>query len=85
MVLAEAMASGTPVISTLSGSIPEVLGDAAMMIPSGDFAALADNVIKLMENPAQREELSSKARARAEKVFDANRISEELNEVLNSI
>ncbi|HDO26182.1 MAG TPA: glycosyltransferase family 1 protein [Nitrospirae bacterium] len=85
MVLAEAMASGTPVISTLSGSIPEVVGDAAMLIPAGDFAVLADNIIKLMENPALREELSSKSRERAEGLFDANRISEELLDVLTGI
>ncbi len=84
-VLAEAMACGKPVISTLSGSIPEVLGDAAMLIPSGDFAMLADNVIKLMETPALRDELSSKARARAQKVFDANRISGELSDILTGI
>lgn len=85
MVLAEAMASGTPVISTLSGSIPEVLRDAAMLIPPGDFVMLADNVIKLIETPDLREDLSSKARARAEKVFDANRISGELLDVLTGI
>jgi len=85
MVLAEAMASGTPVISTLSGSIPEVVGDSAMLIPPGDFMALANSIINLMEDGSLRENLAEKARERAEKVFDADRISEELADILNSL
>ncbi|HDN95365.1 MAG TPA: glycosyltransferase family 1 protein [Nitrospirae bacterium] len=85
MVLAEAMASGTPIISTLTGSIPEVLGDAAMLIPPGDFAMLADNVIKLMEDRLLREELCRKGRERAERMYDADRVSGEFARVLKEI
>ena len=85
MVLAEAMASGTPVISTLSGSIPEVVGDAGMLIPPGDFAALADNVIKLMEDRVLREELSGRARQRAERLFDSMKIANDLLDALKVV
>jgi glycosyltransferase involved in cell wall biosynthesis len=37
----EAMAVGTPVVATAVGSLPEVLGDAAMLVPAGDRVALA--------------------------------------------
>ncbi|GBE40188.1 putative glycosyl transferase [bacterium BMS3Bbin09] len=85
MGLEEAMASGTPIISTLTGSIPEVLGDAAMLIPPGDFAMLADNVIKLMEDRLLREELCRKGRERAERMYDADRVSGEFARVLKEI
>ena len=85
MVLAEAMASGTPVISTLSGSIPEVVGDSAVLIPPGDYNALADNVMKLMEDRALRDDFSKKGRVRAERLFDSQKIANEFLDVMNQI
>jgi len=42
MVLAEAMAAGTPIVASSSGAIPEVLaGSGAALFPPGDWAALA--------------------------------------------
>lgn len=38
----EALAAGIPVVATAVGSLPEVLGDAAIFVRSGDVAALAD-------------------------------------------
>jgi L-malate glycosyltransferase len=40
-VLTEAMASGVPVVGSDSGAIPEVMGDAGLVAPEGDPAALA--------------------------------------------
>jgi alpha-1,3-rhamnosyl/mannosyltransferase len=40
----EAMASGTPVVATTAGAIPEVAGDAAVLVPPGDSDALAAGV-----------------------------------------
>lgn len=37
----EAMAAGVPVVATAAGALPEVLGDAAPLVPVGDAAALA--------------------------------------------
>ena len=41
MVIAEAFAGGTPVVTTRSGAIPEVVGDSALLVDAGDFPALA--------------------------------------------
>jgi glycosyltransferase involved in cell wall biosynthesis len=41
-VLIEAMASGVPVIGSDSGAIPGVVGDAGLIVPEGDTAALTD-------------------------------------------
>lgn len=41
MVLAEAMATGTPIVATDTGAIPEVLGDQAPLVPAGDWRGIA--------------------------------------------
>ena len=61
----EAMASGTPVITSNVSSLPEVVGDAALMIDPYDPAAIADAMQRVLETPALREELQRKGLARA--------------------
>ena len=41
MVLAEAMASGTPIVACSTGAIPEVLGGQGTLVPAGDWMGLA--------------------------------------------
>jgi glycosyltransferase involved in cell wall biosynthesis len=38
------MASGTPVVATAAGAVPEVAGDAAVLVEPGDPAALAAGI-----------------------------------------
>ena len=40
----EAMASGTPVVATTAGAVPEVAGDAAVLVEPGDPEAFADGI-----------------------------------------
>lgn len=47
----EAMASGIPVISTTGGALPEVAGDAAVLVPPRNPKALAQAIIYLLDNP----------------------------------
>jgi glycosyltransferase involved in cell wall biosynthesis len=42
MVLVEARAAGTPVVTTTSGAIPEVVGDEAALVAPGDWRGIAD-------------------------------------------
>jgi glycosyltransferase involved in cell wall biosynthesis len=51
MVLAEAMASGLPIVASQSGAIPEVCGDAAQYFLPGDWMGLA---ARLAEGPLSR-------------------------------
>jgi glycosyltransferase involved in cell wall biosynthesis len=72
LVVVEALASGVPVISTPVGSIPELVGDCGEIVGVGDVPALAA-AIRRLEDPARRDELSHRARARAEELYDARR------------
>jgi len=53
----EAMACGTPVVTTPVSSLPEVAGDAALLAPPEDVEALADALWQLLDDTALRDEL----------------------------
>ena len=55
---AEAMSCGAPVVSTTAGALPEVVGDAGILVPPADPAALAEAIKYLMDNPVKRREYS---------------------------
>lgn len=50
----EAMAVGVPVVATAVGSLPEVLGDAARLVPDDDAAALASALDTLLTDDTER-------------------------------
>ncbi|MFZ4394480.1 MAG: glycosyltransferase family 4 protein [Kiritimatiellia bacterium] len=72
-VLTEALASGTPIITTQSGSIAEVVGEAARVVPSADFLALSDAMMALWRDPVERRRLGAAGRARAEREYDRDK------------
>ncbi len=53
----EAMAAGVPVVATAVGSLPEVLGDGALLVPAEDADALAAALDRLLTDPALRQRL----------------------------
>lgn len=69
----EAMALGTPVISTDVTGLPEVLthGETGLMVPQGDADALADALARVLATPEAARSLALRARARIERDFDA--------------
>jgi alpha-1,3-rhamnosyl/mannosyltransferase len=50
----EAMAVGVPVVATDGGSLPEVLGDGARLVPVGDADALAGALSLILDDEATR-------------------------------
>jgi glycosyltransferase involved in cell wall biosynthesis len=65
MAYAEAIARGLPVIGTNVGAIPEAVGEAGLLVPADDPAALAVALRRLLEDHAARAALAGKARAAA--------------------
>jgi glycosyltransferase involved in cell wall biosynthesis len=67
---AEAMSCGAPLVSTTAGALPEVVGDAGILIPPADSAALTAAIAQLMESPAKRSEYSVLGRKRIIEKFN---------------
>ena len=61
----EAMACGTPVITSDTSSLPEVAGDAALLVNPRDVDAMAAAIARLMGDPALRADLRERGLARA--------------------
>lgn len=82
-VLLEAMALGTPCVSTDVAGIPEVVhhGETGLMVPQRDPAALADALERLLDDAALRVRLAEAARRLVERDFDAHRNAARLREV----
>jgi glycosyltransferase involved in cell wall biosynthesis len=53
----EAMSLGVPVVATSAGAIPEVVGDAAVLVAPGDVPALAEALLFVARDPTTRERL----------------------------
>jgi glycosyltransferase involved in cell wall biosynthesis len=74
-VLVEAMACEVPVIGSSSGEIPFVIGDAGLVFPEGDGAALRDALARLMKDPKLCAELGKRGRARVLEHYTQQRIA----------
>ncbi|MFJ8078679.1 glycosyltransferase family 4 protein [Streptomyces sp. NPDC096176] len=61
----EALRLGVPLVATAVGGVPELVGEAAELVPYGDAAALSSAVTRLLSDPARREWLSEAGRAQA--------------------
>ena len=60
----EAMAAGAPVVTSNVSSLPEVVGDAALLVDPMDPAAIAAAVSRVLHEPALRNELVRRGHAR---------------------
>ncbi len=76
----EAMACGTPVITSNKSSLPEVAGDAALLVNPLDVRALAGAIERVLANEELRAELSERGLKRA-KFFDWKKTAERTWEV----
>lgn len=61
----EAMAAGVPVVATSAGSVPEVTGDAAVLVPPGDPEQLAQAISKVVSDDRLRSDLVERGFVRA--------------------
>ncbi len=61
----EAMACGAPVVAANATSVPEVCGDAALLVPPGDAEALAEALERVIRDPDLRSWMAQRGRERA--------------------
>jgi glycosyltransferase involved in cell wall biosynthesis len=64
-VAVEAMAAGVPVVASDAGALPEVVGDAGLIVPEGDAVALAHAIRTLAQDATLRDRLSAAGKERA--------------------
>ncbi|HSS77581.1 MAG TPA: glycosyltransferase family 1 protein [Thermoanaerobaculia bacterium] len=77
---AEALACGVPVVASSNSSLPEVVGDAGLLVDPGDAGALALKIASILDNPEREAELRSRGPAQAAR-FRWDRAAREMEEV----
>ncbi|MEU3462390.1 glycosyltransferase family 4 protein [Streptomyces sp. NPDC006733] len=65
LIAQEALHAGVPLVATAVGGLPELVGDAADLVPYGDPGALARTVARLLDDPQRRLALAAAGRAQA--------------------
>jgi glycosyltransferase involved in cell wall biosynthesis len=83
-VLVEAMAAGVAVIGSSSGAIPEVIGDAGLIVPERDPIALADAIERLLTDNDQRQALVERGRQRVRDRFAWPVVAEQTNDLFRA-
>lgn len=78
MVLIEAMASGVPIVATRSGSIPEIVGDAAVIVSEHDAQGYFRQTEKVLKDATLRRKLAKLGVIRARKLFNAQKTSQRI-------
>jgi glycosyltransferase involved in cell wall biosynthesis len=76
----EAMACGVPVISTTGGALPEVVGDAGILVPPKDHMALARAIVDMLDHPDHAGELGRRGYQRVQQHFTWRRAAEKTAE-----
>ncbi len=74
-ILLEAAAAGVPIVAYDSGGVPELLSDevTALLVPSGDWQALGDGILRLVDDRRLARALASRAQTAVRQYFDAER------------
>jgi L-malate glycosyltransferase len=74
--LLDAMAAGKPIVGTRTGGIPEVVAndETGLLVPPRDHEALAEAIIRLLNDAELRRGMGEAGRARARALFSAERM-----------
>jgi glycosyltransferase involved in cell wall biosynthesis len=74
----EAMASGTPVVTSNLSSLPEVTGDAAVLVDPYDVDSIEHGIRRVLDDPALADDLRRKGLQRAREFSWARSVEETL-------
>jgi glycosyltransferase involved in cell wall biosynthesis len=83
-VLVEAMAAGVPVIGSSSGAIPDVIGDAGLVVPERDADALATAIDAVLGNADLRQQCVARGRLRVKTRFAWGEVAEQMLELFDA-
>ena len=81
MVLVEAMASSLPIVATKSGAIPEVVGEAGILVEEGNAGELYKALKRVSEDKSLRIKLGKIGRERAKKYFDSQKTARAIEKI----
>ncbi len=86
MAVAEALACGLPVVATMTGAIPDLVGDAAgLLVPVGDKPALIDALSRVLEDAALRSRLAEGACRARQRLATWDDASERMSGALSAL
>jgi glycosyltransferase involved in cell wall biosynthesis len=80
LTLVDAMAAGKPAVCTRAGGIPEVMvdGETGFIVEPHDTEAMADRIVRLLQDEDLRRTMGAAAQARARERFTVERMAAEL-------
>jgi len=81
----EAMSCGVAIVSTDGGALPEVVGDAGVIVPVKNSMAIAHAVDDLFQNPQHRKALALAGRKRIEEKFCWNIAAQQMTEFYRDV
>lgn len=84
VVLAEAMATGLPIISSDIPVVKEVVDDAAILVPRGDSKAIADAIVKVLSDKKLSGTMKKKSLKRKE-MFEKNKVLQSYSDLYEEI
>jgi len=86
IILVEAMSAGAPVVASALDAFQAVIGDsgAGVVFPVGDHRALAAEIVRLLEDPAEQRRLRAAGQERARQ-FDWSRVGARIEAVYDSV
>lgn len=67
--VAQAMACGTPCVTSNVSALPEIAGDAAVLVDPKSTEEIRGAILRLLDGPSERARLAAAGRARAERLF----------------
>lgn len=85
MAILEAMARGLCVVASDVGGIPELIGGAGVTVAPDDAGRLADELLRVLSEPAVRTELGNRALARIRDEFDVAVVSRRFDAIYREI
>ncbi|MFQ5791310.1 MAG: glycosyltransferase, partial [Acidobacteriota bacterium] len=83
LVVVQAMSYGRAVVTVRNTALPEVVGDAGLLVETGDWRGLGDAMARLVGDETLRRRLGEAGRNRAETLFNWDAIAEQYEDVLS--